>query len=415
MLCYTYGMDITRTVVLPLESHSALGATLEETRKAYGILSKTCFEEGLTSRYKLHHAGYQAVREATSLTSQMTCSAIRTVAAAYKSAKSNKHVLKAPADFSGETLSLEGGKRGRDFKLNVFKCIVSLSTVQGRLKLPFVMGEHQRQYLEDEVWRVQAAKLVKAKRVKGERFELHVSLVKTVEPTEHVSGGVLGVDTGRRYLAVASTGSDAHFFPAGHLKPKKEHFRRLRGRLDSKGTHSAKRTRKRVATREARLTEDFQHCTAKRLVELAQQKGCGVIAVERLNGIRGRTGARGKKAHYHHTTWAYAQFLQILSDKANAAGISAVAVDPANTSRCCNRCGHTAKENRNGLSFVCQHCGYSLHADLSAARNIRLRAITDGHDLVRDGLQSVSPDAVDVDAKGALSATEVEFTASRQL
>lgn len=149
-------------------------------------------------------------------------------------------------------------------------------------------------------------------------------------------------------------------------------------------------------------------------MKVAQEKGCGVIAVERLTGIRARTGAKGKKARYHQQTWAYAQFLQILSDKANAAGISVVAVDPANTSRTCNRCGHTAKENRSGLSFVCQHCGYSLHADLSAARNIRLRAITDGHDLDRDGLLSISPEAMNVDAETG-NGTEAEFTASRLL
>src|SRR5699024_3733290 len=141
--------------------------------------------------------------------------------------------------------------------------------------------------------------------------------------------------------------------------------RRLRGRLDSKGTRTAKRTRKRIAKRERRLTADFQHCTTKSLVKLAQEKRAGVIAVERINGIRQRTGAKGKTAGYHHQTWAYAQFLRLLNDKANAAGISVLAVDPANTSRACPCCGHTAKEKRRKLSFHCQHCHYSLHADLS--------------------------------------------------
>lgn len=412
-------MQLQRTIVLTLEPHPALAETLAENAKALNLVSVAAFEQGTTSRYALQKSCYKPVREQTRLTSQMTCGVMRNVAAMYKAAKSNKHTLKKPAEFDGNAMTLEGGVRGREFKLYAEQSAlrsgyVSISTVEGRLKLSYVCGDFQRSYLQAG-WFPQAAKLVRAKRKKGERFELHVTVTKDVETTEDVDGGVLGVDTGRTHLAVASTGTDAHFFPAGHLKPKKEHFRRLRGRLDSKGTHSAKRTRARVAKREARLTADFQHCTAKKLVELAQQKACGVIAVEWLNGIRQRTGAKGKKARYHHATWAYVQFLGILSDKANAAGISVVAVNPANTSRCCNRCGHTAKENRNGLSFSCQHCGYSLHADLSAARNIRLRAITDGHDLVRDGLQSVSPDAVNVDAGGALSTTEVEFTASRLL
>jgi putative transposase len=203
------------------------------------------------------------------------------------------------------------------------------------------------------------------------------------------------VDTGRRYLAVASAGaaSPAAFFSAGHLKPKKEHFRRLRGKLKSKGTRYSKRTYIRVAGREARLTSDFQHTTAKALVRLALEWKCGAIAVERLNAIREHTGARGKKARYHHGTWAYAQFLEILRYKGEGAGLEIIEVDPANTSRACNNCGSVDQASRKGLSFNCRQCGYSLHADLNASRNICLRAIVDRQALVQDGPESCGPEA----------------------
>jgi IS605 OrfB family transposase len=368
-------MQLQRTIVLNLEPHAALAETLAEAAKALNLVSAVAFEEGTTSRYALQKLSYKAVRDQTKLIAQMACRVMRSVASAHKSAKSNKRQLKKPAAFEANSVTLEGGVRGREFRL--YPDLVNISTVQERLKLLYTCGDFQWAYLQDN-WFPQAAKLIRAQRKKGERFELHVMVTKEVEPTEHVSGGVLGVDTGRRYLAVASTGEEACFFPAGHLKPKKEHLIRLRGKLDSKGTHAAKRTRERIARRERRLTADFQHCTAKSLVKMAQDKGCGVIAVERLNGIRQRTGAKGKKARYHHQTWAYAQFLRLLNNKANSAGISVVAVDPANTSRACICCGHTAKENRKKLSFYCQYCHYSLHADLSAARNIRLWAITAG-------------------------------------
>jgi putative transposase len=201
------------------------------------------------------------------------------------------------------------------------------------------------------------------------------------------------VDTGRRYLAVATTGDDAHFFKAKHLRPRKEHYRRLRGKLKSKGTRSSTRTFIRVAGREARLTKDFQHGTAKELVQLAVDSGCGAIAVERLNGIRQRTGARGCKARYHHSTWAYAQFLDFLRYKAQGAGLEVIEVDPANTSRACPECGCVDKASRKGLSFSCIQCRYSLHADLSAARNIRLRAILDRQVPIQDGSKSCDPGA----------------------
>lgn len=53
-----------------------------------------------------------------------------------------------------------------------------------------------------------------------------------------------------------------------------------------------------------------------------------------------------------------------------------VLVHPNNTSRQCIRCGYTDKSNRISQSlFVCQSCGYSDHADVHAAQNIRCRGL----------------------------------------
>ncbi|MFC7383085.1 RNA-guided endonuclease InsQ/TnpB family protein [Sphaerisporangium rhizosphaerae] len=67
-------------------------------------------------------------------------------------------------------------------------------------------------------------------------------------------------------------------------------------------------------------------------------------------------------------------FLTILSHKVESAGRELIAVNPANTSRTCARCGHCAKENRiTQAEFFCTACGHAAHADVNAARNI-LRA-----------------------------------------
>jgi IS605 OrfB family transposase len=388
---YDVFMAIHRTVILPVEFHPALDATLTEASKAYRVISEVAFQSKTYSRYALQKLTYEAVRSDTTLTAQMTCSAIRKVSGAYKSMKSSKRLPDEPAEFSKRCLDLEGGSRGRDFRLYPDKGIVSISTVEGRKKLAYRCGAFQRSYLESPEWNVQAAKLVYKRRRKGWRYELHVTLMGK-EP-ERRAGGVLGVDTGRRYLAVASTGDDAVFFPAGHLKPRKEHFRRLRGKLESKGTRSSARTFARVAGREARLTRDFQNTTAKSLVRLALDSGCGAVAVERLNGIREHTGTRDQKARYHHSTWAYARFLDILRHKAEGAGLELIEVDPANTSRTCCACRCVDKASRKGLSFSCTQCSYSPHADANAARNIRLRAILQRQAPLEDGAESCAPKA----------------------
>ncbi len=128
-------------------------------------------------------------------------------------------------------------------------------------------------------------------------------------------------------------------------------------------------------------------------MRLALDSGCAAIAVERLSGIRERTGARGRKARYQHGTWAYAQFLDILRYKAEGAGLEVIEVDPANTSRACSSCGCVDKASRKGLSFVCTQCGCSFHADLNASRNIRLRAILQRQAPLEDGPESCGPKA----------------------
>ncbi|WP_405085722.1 RNA-guided endonuclease InsQ/TnpB family protein [Microbispora sp. NBC_01389] len=67
-------------------------------------------------------------------------------------------------------------------------------------------------------------------------------------------------------------------------------------------------------------------------------------------------------------------FLTVLAHKAESAGRELIAVNPANTSRTCARCGHCAKDNRvTQAEFRCQACGHEAHADVNAAKNI-LRA-----------------------------------------
>jgi hypothetical protein len=53
----------------------------------------------------------------------------------------------------------------------------------------------------------------------------------------------------------------------------------------------------------------------------------------------------------------------------------------------CPRCGFTSRENRpkQGLLFLCQQCGYTLHADLVGARNIALRTLVIRQDWMATG------------------------------
>ena len=70
--------------------------------------------------------------------------------------------------------------------------------------------------------------------------------------------------------------------------------------------------------------------------------------------------------------WAFNQLRSFIEYKAALVGVSVVIVDPRNTSRTCNQCGHCDKANRkNQAEFECLKCGHAVNADLNASRNIR--------------------------------------------
>jgi predicted RNA-binding Zn-ribbon protein involved in translation (DUF1610 family) len=107
--------------------------------------------------------------------------------------------------------------------------------------------------------------------------------------------------------------------------------------------------------------------------------------------------AKAKKANRHASQWAFAELQACLTYKAQLSGSVCVKVDADYTSQACPACGFTNRANRKrgGLLFVCQHCHYSLHADLVGARNILLRALCIQQDWVDTGQLSDAPDVTD--------------------
>lgn len=65
------------------------------------------------------------------------------------------------------------------------------------------------------------------------------------------------------------------------------------------------------------------------------------------------------------------EFKRQLGYKLDWLGGELILVNPKNTSRCCQECGHVSKENRKSqASFECVSCGHKDNADLNAAKNI---------------------------------------------
>src|SRR5690606_19926855 len=181
----------------------------------------------------------------------------------------------------------------------------------------------------------------------------------------------LGVDLGVTNIAVDSDG-ETH--SASHVKNVRHRHRRLRKKLQKKGTKSARRRLKRLSGKERRFAKDVNHTISKRIVAKAKGTGRG-IALEELTGIRERVTVRRRQRATLHS-WSFSQLRQYIEYKARLAGVPVVLVDPRNTSRTCPVCGCVDKRNRPSQSkFSCTSCGYAGFADYIAAENIRRAAV----------------------------------------
>lgn len=67
---------------------------------------------------------------------------------------------------------------------------------------------------------------------------------------------------------------------------------------------------------------------------------------------------------------SWGEFKEKVRSLTEKLGLHFLEIDPKNTSRQCNHCGHTAKENRDKEKFLCVECGNFEDADINAAKNI---------------------------------------------
>jgi putative transposase len=410
------------------EQFQALRQTQLAYRDALNAVSRYAFEhDKMSNQEALQRGMYSEIRATYKLPAQMACNVPRQVGATYKAlwTKVKHHAAQRQA---GKTKKRYKGldqapkyvsptltyNYHRDYSLKPAQQ-VSILTLQGRMIVPYT-GYHKHVALLHQDAHIGAARLWYDKPHK--QFYLLISLeVEVADPTPHTQTSVAGVDVGVRYLAVTSTTRGACSFHTGKgIVPKANHYARLRKRLQKKGTRSATRRLVVISGRERRLKQDANHVVAKRIVD---QHPHSLIGLEHLTDIRERTrrkhgkktSRKQRKANAAYSKWAFAELHGMIAYKALLAGSMAINVDAHYTSQACPICGHTSEANRpnKGLLFVCQHCHYTLHADLVGARNITMRTLLVRQDWARTGVLSVRPDVSDAEAKAARLARYAEL------
>lgn len=327
-------------------------ATMERFNEAATFAAKLGFEHVVFSQPSIHKLAYREIRERFGLSAQMAVRAIGKAVECFKRDRTKCPVFKPRSAVTYDNRIL--GFKGLDK--------VSLWTLAGRMILPLVYGEYQGERFDRMKGQVDLV-------YRGGKFFLYATVdVPDKAPIEVKD--FLGVDLGIINIA---TDSDGESYSGEPVERTRRRHHENRKRFQKRGTKGAKKRLKKLAGREARFRKQENHRISKELVLKAKDTGRG-IALEDLKGIRDRTTVRAED-RAKHSGWSFSQLRLFVEYKATLAGVPVVTVDPRNTSRTCNACGHCEKANRkNQAEFVCKHCGHSTNADRNAALNIRDRA-----------------------------------------
>lgn len=293
----------------------------------------------------------------------MTVRAIGKVAESYR----NKDTRKTLHTFK------ETGAIVYDQRILSFKGLdkVSILTLDGRILVQLAVCE----YYNNAMHGVRVAGQVDLVLQNNDFYLLVV--VDVPDDPEYKPKDYIGVDLGVKNIATDSTSAN---YSGDQVNGLRKRHRKLRKRLQSKGTKSAKRLLRKRSKKEQRFARDVNHRISKELVEKAKGTRSG-IALEDLKGIRDRTEKTVRKSQRaQHSSWSFYQLRQFIEYKAILSGVPVILVDPRNTSRTCISCNYIDKKNRVSRDqFCCQSCGYAGPADNIAAENIR-RAVVNQPD-----------------------------------
>lgn len=365
-------MEQTLTLVCKLRT------TLEQVPKIEALLK--AFADGcnyanqtvkptITSKLTIQNQVYQDLRAYYGLSANQAVRACARVGANRKAAKQTGKEVKefrpTSADYDARIFAF----REKDWT-------VSLTLLGCREHIKLQLGNYQLGKLKGR--KPSAAQLCKHR---DGLYYIHIQLTEVVpEPIQ--SDKVIGVDFGRRDIAVTSKGDR---WDGQQIKDVRDRFAHVRGSVQSKGTKGAKRLLKRrqysggiippefaaLSGRERRYQQWLNHNISRRIIDAAKQSSA-VVAIEDLSGIRTRTNQqpRRKPERRRSNSWAFYQLRLFLEYKGLQAGVRVIAIPPAYTSQTCHQCLHIGL--RSDKRFRCGNCFWHGDADFNASCVISL-------------------------------------------
>lgn len=380
-------METQRTLTILLPDDSDIHQTVLAFQQVQQELSAPCYNAGHPlGPLALQRTCYHQIKG--TLNAQMTISAMRLTAGAYASARSNGKPAKHPFAFRRARALFLIGKRGRDADFRADGTL-SIWTVAGRKRVSYTIPDYFYPMFE-------AATELDSLTVTVRNGKLMGRLTVTLPVPEPAGVIPVGIDLNETNALVAADPDHRTLFISGKaIKVKNRRTFKTRNRLKRKlaakkaerrSTRSVRRTLKRLGRQQSNRTATFAKRVAKTLVTWAPANA--VLVFEDLHLPQPERGKmKGTSIRRRLSEWQRGAIRRAVESKAQLAGLAIAEVNPAYTSKTCSRCGLRGKRKRH--AFTCPHCGFTEHADVNAAYNIRDRFTA----FRGSGLMSSSPEA----------------------
>ncbi|MGB3405042.1 MAG: transposase [Microcoleaceae cyanobacterium] len=328
---------------------------------------------------------YKTVREQFNLSANLAIRACARVASNRKTAALKQRRVQTFKPTSADYDATPNGTlRERIFSYREKDQTVSLTTVGGRERVKLILGNYQIGKLKGKI----PTSATLSKHRDGKLY-IHIQ-IKDEAPPPQKAEQVIGVDLGRRDIAVTSMGQSwsgenitkvrdrfSRVRASYELRRDGNRHRRVRASAQKKGTKGSKRLLKRLSGREKRYQTWVNHNISKQIIFRAIETE-SIVAVEDLTGIRDRTNnqPRNNNERRRSNSWAFYQLRQFLEYKGIKEGVEVLAVSPRYSSQTCHRCLHIhpvkGKSYRSAKNFKCGHCGWTCDADFNGAKMIQI-------------------------------------------
>lgn len=358
-------MEQTLTLVCKLQPTPEQIAKIEATLKAFAAAcnyANQTVKPAITSKRTIQSLVYEQIRGQFGLSANLAVRVCARVGANRKTSKVKGKPVKAfkptSADYDARIFTF----REKDWS-------ASLTLNGGREHIKLRVANYQTGKLKGR--NPTSAQLCKHR---DGFYYLHIQLTD-VAPEPIKSNQVIGVDFGRRAIAVTSHGDR---WDGKQLKDTRDKFARVRASLQQKASQGTKTTRKgcwralkRLSGRERKYQTWLNHTISRAIIADAKTKNA-MIAIENLFGIRERTNQkpRNKTERRRSNSWSFHQLRTFLEYKGIQSGVEVIAVPPAYTSQTCHQCLHIGL--RSDKVFKCGNCSWHGDADFNAANVISL-------------------------------------------